>query len=103
MIIKYLLLFIVIVILYISVNTVDTFTTSVSGQTEKVKDEDIIKLESIVSNQASELKQISNQRRKLQQNISDIAEIVYTKETTSAGPNLTVSLSPDPTSTSTSS
>ena len=97
MIIKILLLLIVIAILYLSMTTLDTFTTSVSSETEKVKvkDEDIIKLESIVSEQASELKEIIEDRKDLQQDISDIAELVYTDGTTS--------VSSDPTSTSTSS
>ena len=88
MIIKILLLLIVIVILYFSMNTLDTFI-------EKVKDEDITKLESIVSKQSGELKEIIEDRKELQQDISDIAEIVYTDGTTS--------VSSDPTSTSTSS
>jgi hypothetical protein len=88
MIIKILLLLIVIVILYLSMNTLDTFI-------EKVKDEDITKLESIVSKQSGELKEIIEDRKELQQDISDIAEIVYTDGTTS--------VSSDPTSTSTSS
>ena len=88
MIIKILLLLIVITILYLSMNTLDTFT-------EKVKDEDITKLENIVSKQSGELKEIIEDRKDLQHDISDIAEIVYTDGTTS--------VSSDPTSTSTSS
>ena len=95
MIIKILLLLIVIAIIYLSMNILDTFTTSVSGQTEKAQDEDIKKLESIVSKQSGELKEMIEDRKELQQDISDIAEIVYTDGTTS--------VSSDPTSTSTSS
>lgn len=106
MIIKILLLVIVIVILYLSINTLDTFTTSVSSETEKVeiKDQDIIQLESIVSEQASELREMIEDRKSLQQDISDIAELVYTDETTSVSSDPTsTSTGGDPTSTSTPS
>ena len=102
MIIKILILLIVILILYLTLTTLDSFQISDTEKKEnepvkeiiqeelkeKVKHQDIIQLEKIVLEQANKLEQISEERKSLQQDISDISNIVYAKDPTTMTSNV---------------
>jgi cell division protein FtsL len=79
MIIKFFLLIIVILILFLSLRIISNFTTSVSEVEPEIQ-----KLHNILSDQSNNLQILTDDRMELQQRINTIAKEVYDDPTTSA-------------------
>ena len=78
MIIKFFLLIIVILILFLSLRIISNFTTSVSEVEPEIQ-----KLHNILSDQSNNLQILTDDRMELQQRINTIAKEVYDDPTTS--------------------
>tara|TARA_B110000285_G_C14805617_1_gene459536 strand:+ start:311 stop:553 length:243 start_codon:yes stop_codon:yes gene_type:complete len=78
MIIKFFLLIIVILILFLSLRIISNFTTSVSEVEPEIQ-----KLHNILSDQSNNLQILTDDRMELQQRINTIAKEVYGDPTTS--------------------
>jgi cell division protein FtsL len=79
MIIKFFLLIIVILILFLSLRIISNFTTSVSEVEPEIQ-----KLHDILSDQSNNLHILTDDRMELQQRINTIAKEVYGIPTTTA-------------------